>query len=124
MGIETFFFDSYAFFEIIEGNPNYKKFTTGIAIVTTRLNLMELFYGLLVKYDQKTANKYYHELVKFCIDIDDSVIKEAMIFKAMNKKRKLSYTDCIGYIIAKQRNISFLTGDEKFEDMPNVEFVR
>lgn len=124
MGIETFFFDSYAFFEIIEGNPNYDQFTAGIAIVTTRLNLMELFYGLLVKYDRRTANRYYDELARFCIDIDDNVIREAMIFRVMNKKRKLSYIDCLGYLIAKQRNISFLTGDEKFKDAPNVEFVK
>jgi len=47
-----------------------------------------------------------------------------MTFRALNKKRNLSYVDCIGYIIAKQRNIKFLTGDKEFEYMENVEFVK
>ena len=124
MAIRTLFFDSYAFFEIIEGNSNYKEYTHGIAIITTKLNLMELFYGLLIKYGSETSNRYYDDLLKFCVDIDDEIIKEAMIFKALYKKRKLSYVDCIGYIFAKHRNIKFLTGDKQFKDMENVEFVQ
>ena len=123
MAVKTLFFDSYAFFEILEGNPEYTKYTHGTAIVTSRLNLMELFYGLLVKYNKQTANKFYDEFVKFSIEIGDEVIKEAMIFKYLHKKRKLSYVDCIGYILSKHRNIKFLTGDKQFKDMENVEFV-
>ena len=36
----------------------------------------------------------------------------------------LSYVDYIGYILAKQRNVKFLTGDKEFENMDNVEFVK
>ena len=123
MGVETFFFDSYAFFEIAEGNPNYERFTKNIAIVTTRLNLMELFYGLLIKYDKQIANHFYDALVQFCVDIDDAVIKEAVLFRALNRRRHLSYVDCIGYVLAQQRHIPFLTGDEQFKSMENVVFV-
>ena len=45
MEVKTYFFDTYAFFEIITGNKSYMKFINGINFVTTKLNLMELYYG-------------------------------------------------------------------------------
>jgi len=38
------------------------------------------------------------------------------------KHRKLSIPDVIGYIIAKKYSVKFLTGDEDFKDLDNVEF--
>jgi predicted nucleic acid-binding protein len=122
--ITTYFFDTYTFYEIIEGNDNYKPYSKGIAIITTKLNLMELHYGLLLSYGKETANKYYDEFVPFCVDIDDTTIKMANEFRASFKKRHLSYVDCLGYVIAKLRNIKFLTGDQQFSDLDNVEFVK
>ena len=122
--IKTCFFDTYAFYELIEGNDNYRNFTKGIAIVTTKLNLMELHYGLLIKYGKEVADAYYDGLVKFAVEISDIVIKKANEFRASLKKRGLSYVDCIGYMIAESRNIRFLTGDKAFVDLHNVEFVK
>lgn len=122
MEIKTLFFDTYALYEIIEGNPVYKKYLQDIVIITTRLNLMELYYGLLTRHNKKIADKYYDEFKKYIIKISDKIIKEAMIFKSLNKK--LSYIDCVGYVIAKENNMKFLTGDREFKGLPNVEFVR
>ncbi len=124
MEIKTYFFDTYALFEIISGNPDYREYSYNIAIITTKLNLMELYYGLLVKHGNEIADRYYDELVKFCIDVTDEIIKQAMVFRHINKGRNLSYVDCIGYILAKSRNINFLTGDNEFEGMDNVEYVK
>ncbi len=124
MEIKTFFFDTYAFHELISGNLGYKEFVKGVAIVTTRLNLMELYYGLLLKYDESFANKYYDELIKYTVDVEDAVIKAAMLLRARYKDRGLSYIACIGYMIAKKMNIKFLTGDNQFRDLDNVEFVK
>jgi len=33
-------------------------------------------------------------------------------------------TDCIGYVIAERNKMRFLTGDEKFKNKKNVEFVK
>lgn len=57
-------------------------------------------------------------------DIDDEVLKEAVKFRKNNKKRDLSYADCIGYIYSKLNGIKFLTGDRQFSDMQFVEFVK
>ena len=122
--IKTFFFDTYALYEIIEGNPNYIPYTKKIAIVTTKLNLMELHYGLLSKYGREIAEKYYNELTKFSIPINDEIIKMANEFKYSFKIKRLSYIDCIGYVASKLRGIKFLTGDKEFKDMENVEFIK
>lgn len=122
--IEEYFFDTYAFYELIEGNQNYKKYEKGISIITTKLNLMELHYGLLRVYGKIIAEKYFETFSKFCIEINDEIIKEANEFKLLHKKRKLSYIDCIGYILANKHKVRFLTGDNQFQDLPNVEFVK
>lgn len=122
--MKTYFFDTYAFYELIEGNPAYKPYSKGMAILTTVLNLMELHYGMLQSYGKEKANKIFDRLRKFCIYIDDDIIKKANIFRLLNKRKKLSYVDCVGYIIAKSRNIKFLTGDKQFKGMENVEFVK
>lgn len=124
MELETYFFDTYAFYEIIEGNLSYSNYVSHIAIITTRLNLMELYYGLLIKYDKIKAENYYNLFVKYVVEVTDDVIKQACQLKVELRERRLSYIDCVGYIIAKQRSIKFLTGDKEFKDLPNVEFVK
>jgi len=124
MEIESFFLDTYAMYEIITGNREYKRYTSGVALITTKLNLMELYYGLLNKYNKKVAETSYQAFNEYAIEIDDETIKKAMEFKLANKEKNLSYVDCIGYTIAQQRNIRFLTGDKEFKDMPEVEYVK
>jgi len=122
--MKAFFFDTYALYEIIEGNLNYKQYAGKIVMITTRLNLMELHYGLLLKYGKGVSDNYYDGLLGFAVGINDEIIKKANLFRANLKRRDLSYVDCIGYIIAKSKNIKFLTGDKQFSDLDNVEFVK
>ncbi len=120
----AYFFDSYAFFEILKGNPDYEKYNEGISIITTRLNLMELHYWLTLQKGEETADSYYDLFEKHTIGFDSTAIKEASKFRARHKKLKLSYIDCIGYIMAKTRDMKFLTGDKGFIGMENVEYVK
>ena len=122
--VAAYFFDSYAFFEIIGGNKNYLHFSKNIGIITTRLNLLELHYGLLKIYGKETADKYYDQYTSFAIEIDDDILKKASSLKAALRKKKLSYIDCVGYITALSRGVKFLTGDKEFKDLENVEFVK
>ena len=122
--LKTFFFDTYAFYEIIRGNPNYKKYTKDIAIITTKLNLMELHYGLLKDAGKEEADNKYDKYLAFIVNITDEIIKEANEFKLFHKEKKLSYVDCIGYITAKKHSVPFLTGDMQFEKIQGVEFVK
>lgn len=120
-----YFFDTYAIIEFLDGNKKcFKAFKKGM--ITTRLNLMELYYQAFKKWGKIVANKLYAKFLEYVVDFDDNIIKEAMMFRLnMKKKGKdFSYTDCIGYTLAKKKKIKFLTGDEEFKGMVNVEFVK
>ena len=122
MGI-VYYFDTYAFYEIIVNNPNYEKYSGNVTVLTTTLNLMELYYALLRAYGQAVADHYYNRLRKYCVPFTDSDIKYACKFRYKHKHRKMSYIDCLGYIIAVRRGAKFLTGDMAFKGFERVEFV-
>ena len=123
MSIKTFFCDTYALIEIIKGNKNYSKYTDFI-LVTSELNLMELYYSLLRDFGKSIAEKYFAEWEGSAVIIPKNMIQGAMELKYMHKKEKLSYIDCMGYVYAVSSEVPFLTGDMKFEDKTGVEFVK
>jgi len=118
-----YFFDSYALFEIISGNPNYKPYILSY-IVTTKLNIFELYNGLLRDVSMKEAEKFLEKYYSFVIDFNKEIIKKAAQLRIDHKKRDLSMTDCIGFTLAKRLGIKFLTGDKEFKEFDNVEFVK
>ena len=118
---ETFFFDTYAFFEIIRGNPKYERYRNVIAI-TTIFNLAELNYNLKKEMKDELADEFTEKYKNYLIEVEVDHIKTAMSFK--NRNKQLSIPDAIGYIIANRLNIKFLTGDEGFRNFNNVEFVK
>lgn len=120
---KEYFFDSYAFYEIIDENKNYLPYLSA-KIVTTKLNLFELYHGFLKDKNANIAEVSLEKFYPFAIDFDENVIKEAAKLKILLNKRDVSMTDCIGYCFAKQLGIKFLTGDRAFENLLNVEFVR
>ena len=120
---DIYFFDTYAIIEIIKGNSNYDKFKN-VRIVMAIFNLVELHYSILKDFNKEIADKILKKYADYVIGIDLEVIKDANEFRYKNKNLKLSYADCIGYIIAKQKSIKFLTGDKQFENIENIEFVK
>jgi|SRR3989344_5257056 len=120
---DSFFFDSYAIFEILKGGKNYEKFKK-CRITTTKLNIFELYFGLLKDVDEETADNNLKKYYKFIVDFDEDVIKSAAKLKHKLNKRNVSMADCIGYELSKRIGIKFLTGDKEFENMENVEFVK
>mgnify|MGYP001562468935 FL=1 len=118
-----YFFDSYAIIEILKENPNYKRFADE-SVTLTILNLSEIYYSVLNDYPEEKADKIYEVYKKAVVELSDEIIKEAMKFRKKNKKRGLSYADCIGYVYALKHKMKFLTGDKEFKDLNNVEFVK
>ena len=118
---EIFFFDTYAFFEIINGNPAYEKYMNCDGI-TTIFNIAELNYNLKKSKDKKIADSYTDKFSKFIVEANVEDIKNAMDIKS--QKRSLSIPDAIGYAISLKHKVKFLTGDNDFENMSNVEFVK
>ena len=118
-----YFFDTYAIIEIIKENKNYERYKEE-EMITSILNLGELYYSLLKEKDEKTADSWHEKLKQSAIMIDAEIVKKAMKFRRVNKEKKFSFIDCVGYALAKERNLVFLTGDEGFNGMENVEFVK
>ncbi len=123
MGLEEFFFDSYAAIEIIKKNPSYEKYLDK-KIRITFLNLIEIAYIIYLDRGQKDAEKVLNHFKEFVIEVPEIIIINALVFRAENKKKSLSYADCLGYEYAKHFGLLFLTGDDAFKNLPNVEFVK
>lgn len=117
-----YFFDTYAIFEILQGNPAYMRFADE-PIITTTLNLAELYYGLL-KQDKSKADTLFGRINPDLIEVTPDIAKDAMKFRYTHKKAKLSMVDCIGYTLARHHNIPFLTGDQGFAKLERVEYVK
>ena len=118
-----YFLDTYALIEIAEGNPKYKEYLESDAI-TLKDNLAELFYFLLKKHDEKTANFFHEKFSRIAIELPLKLVPKAMIFRYKHRTSKFSYIDCYGYVYAIETNGLFLTGDRAFKGMRNVELVR
>ena len=122
-GIEkpTFFFDTYAFFEIVRGNQKYEAYKN-VTAITTIFNLAELNYGLKKECNEKIADETTQSYEPFLVDVTLDDVKKAMSLR--HKHKQLSIPDAIGYTLARRYNIKFLTGDDDFNDFPHVEFVK
>jgi predicted nucleic acid-binding protein len=124
VGMPEYFYDTYAIFEYLKGNKKYQKYFKEPLGITTKLNLMELYYGLL--NDEEYADEIYASFLSIVIDLSDAQIKKGMKMRKELKDKGLniSYVDALGYSISKERKIKFLTGDKEFKNLPNVEYVK
>jgi uncharacterized protein len=123
MELKKYFFDTYAVIETLSGNPLYARFANDIPHITV-FNLAEIYYSAINHLDDEKADEIYEKYSCYVIRITDDILKEAMKFRKKNKKRDLSYADCVGYICALKNKLIFLTGDKEFEKLENVEFVK
>src|SRR3989344_3968987 len=85
-GFETFFFDTYAFYEILIENDNYKSYVNS-KIVTTKLNIFELYLIVLRNVSEEKAEEILEKYYPFAKDFDENVIKEAAKMKKELNKR-------------------------------------
>jgi len=105
-------------------NKNYERFKEYM-ITTSTLNLMEVYYFLLRQYNKQTADFWMKKLKFNLVNIIKlDIALKSSYFRFNNKNEKLSYIDCLGYFLSKEMNMKFLTGDGKFKDKENVEFVK
>jgi len=118
------FYDTYALIEIYKNSPNYEKYKEVSKILLNKLNLLEFSYFLIRENKRNEVQDIFKRLLRFNVDYDEEVLIEAAEMKFKLLKQRLSFVDCIGYILAKRHNAKFLTGDENFRNMENVEFVK
>ena len=120
-----YFLDTYALIEIAKQNPDYKDYAISqIEAGTTIFNIMELHFYYLKNFGNEEAERIYDLVSPLLISTDDDIIKDANKFKLANLKKRFSFTDCIGYLVALKLNLKFITGDYSFKELENVEFIK
>jgi len=120
---EQYFFDTCILIQIALDNRPFNKYK-GISILLTDLNIMELIHFLINDGREEDIDEVIDELKENVTSYDYKTIIEAAKMKFKYKNEKLSFTDCIGYLLAKKNNCKFLTCDGKFENKENVEFIK
>ncbi len=122
MGI--FFYDSYAIIEYLNNNPKFVSYFEQHTGILTLLNVLEVYYSVLADAGEEKADVVLETLLPFVVEPTKETIRKAMKFRYEQRKKKLSYADCLGYQVALERGVKFLTGDKQFEHIKNVEFRR
>lgn len=113
--------------EYLGGNKSYLKyFASSSKLKTSLLNLMELYFHILRDAGEMAAENSYMQFKQFVVHLSDEDIKNAMKLRLRLKSRRwdISYADAVGYTMAERLGARFLTGDQAFKDLSNVEFVR
>ena len=115
--------DTYILVEISRGNPRFLKYIDGNFVITD-ITLAK-FYGIILKeYDEMAADYWFRKLTPYSNGISKEILIEAVRFRHKNKKKNLSFFDCVGYIFSVRNKFKFVTGDKEFENLPNVEFTK
>ncbi len=107
--------------EIVKGNERYRRYLAA-ELFTSLWHLVELYLAVLREHGDEGARRQFVRFRPLCVEVPDDWIFEAMALKL--SRSPLSYADAIGYAAARRLGARFLTGDEEFRRMPDVEFRR
>lgn len=121
----TYFADTYALIEYLRGSEDYSPYIEECDWATSLLNLIEMYYAVLRDNDQDAADKAYAGFRRRVVEITDIDVAEGMKLRLLQRARRLdlSFTDAIGYAMAKRLRSDFLTGDRAFSGFNGVRFV-
>jgi len=116
--------DTYALIEIAEGNEKFTKYFNEEFVIANE-TLAEFFWVILRDRNEEEAYFWYKKLENYSETVPLHILINAMKFRRDNRKKNLSFFDCVGYLFALDKNIKFVTGDEGFEEgLPNVEYMK
>lgn len=124
--LPSLFADSYAFIAFLEGNERYGRLFRRGGLVTSALNVQEVYAILLQRIAREEATSFARSMLSYVAGIPPEVALEAAVFKRRmaGEKRECSHIDAWGYAAAVALKRKFLTGDSAFKRLTNVEFVR
>ena len=118
-----YFFDTYAIIEIYKGSKNYERFKS-FNITTGVLNIGELYQLYLKREGKELADTWFDQMNFEILELSPEIIKEAVHFRFINKGKNISLVDAVGYVLSLKHKLRFLTGDQQFEKVSHVEFVK
>ena len=122
-GIKMYCLDTYALIEIANGNPKF-SFLMREEFMIINTTLAEFYWVLLREKGKEDAEYWVDKLSNFTLNITKEIMLKAQNFRFVNKKKNLSFFDCVGYIFSKENNYIFVTGDKEFKDLEGVEFIQ
>ena len=115
--------DTYPLVEIATGNEKFEFLLNGDFVITD-VTIAEFYYVILQKYDGSTADFWYRKFSPYCVPVSKNILIKGVKFRYDNKKKNLSFFDCVGYIFAIENNYKFVTGDKEFEKFENVVYIK
>lgn len=115
--------DTYALVEINNGNPKFVSFLEEDAVITD-ITMAEFYADMYRKYDERTADYWHKKLSVFCKPVHREILIKAVKFRIENKKKNLSFFDCVGYVYSLENSLKFVTGDKEFKDKEGVIFIQ
>jgi predicted nucleic acid-binding protein len=120
------FADSYAFIAHLEGNERYARIFQKKSVVTSALNVLEVYSTLLRRIPEEEARRIATALIPLVTPVPPEVALRAGDFRQSmrSRRRDCSYLDAWGYASAIQLGVAFLTGDPAFRGIEHVSFVR
>lgn len=117
-----FYFDTYALFERLRGNPSYAPYVE-MPVVTHQMNVYELVTALLREQSETRARQLVTSIDANFVDADMADLFDAADFRKEYARRRVSHIDALGYVLARRHSLKFLTGDKAFKGLENVEYV-
>jgi predicted nucleic acid-binding protein len=123
-------FDTYALLAWFrDGNEGYRRFFESDEDKFITLLILMEFYFFLYHFSGKRIADEYSEILRrnfklLRLSATSAVDAAVMRSHMVKQKRRMSYTDCIGYALALQHHHKFLTGDQQFMGLKHVIFVK
>ncbi len=120
--MSEYYYDSYAIIEYLNNNPSFISYFEEDTGVITLFTLGDVYYTTLREHGLEKAETIFETIYPLIVAVSKETIKKAMQLRFYYKSLKISYADAIGYQVALERKIPFLTGDKAFKNLPAVEF--
>jgi predicted nucleic acid-binding protein len=116
-------FDTYALVAMLHGNPAYAKYVHEDFFIPDT-TLAEFSRVLLKAKSREIYDIWVSQLEPYARPVDLDLLLNAMEFRNSHPKKDFSFFDAVGFASAIRERCPFVTGDEAFKGMENVEFVK
>ena len=122
MALPHYFWDTYALVERLNGNEAYRPYLDK-AIFTHQMNLYELASALLRDHAETRVREALTLLAPNLLEAETEDLFRAARLRAEHAKKRISYVDALGYVLAQKHGMRFLTGNRQFKGVEGVEHV-
>lgn len=115
----TGFLDTYALIQIAGGRPVFKALAADA--VTGHANLLEFHYHVSRRQNERVASQFLSRYWSLAVPATREDVADASHLRLRESSRRLSFIDALGYAMARNRRLTFVTGDPGVNGMPDVE---